>query len=860
MSALPTRVHVLGCGALGSLVAARLQAAGVPTAVVLRKGSPRWRCVRGDGTVGIAVAEADGGTTRVAVAAVDGVDAAAPSPRVVVCTKAYDAAAARRAAGGRRDAAAPPVQRRAVLGGVDARAAAGATTHGCYERAPFDVSHAGPARYHHLFPVAAFPGRVAEDGACFACGGGLAPRAFDARPAAPRSAATATAPSTLALRAPAGLRLKNGAALAQLGIVVPWRRSRPRRGDAGAKSAARARSPRRARAARARAASAGGEDREVVPPERGLEPEEAPVHVRRAERGGDVRDEALRGQAPRGARAAARRARARAASTPPSRAAARATAAAHAARDAAKPRFAARRSVVAAIAARSRADAQAPRGPGARDAARRFAASASARRRASPKGTATWPRGPRVTCAWDAATHALRVSWPQAVGPAPLPLAADLYEINIAASPLATASGVHVTGGLSAELGLDVLLPETTTFLRISEWTTTVDYLLNHNAADAGGLALLEDKSAADCEEATPTDRRWGRLPAAPPRRDATASSCADGAAGATHAGVVDVFARDEAAPVGRWYSHPAAGACEPARAPGDAGCAWRHGATARVVRGAQLYQLGLNASGLTCDLGDFLAPDGDTGRLRQVSPDRDPWVADCAPLAAQVRQNAAVLRAAVAAAPLAPWTRVVPEVPDDAEVFEDVLSMRKLMQAMSQAAKRKASHDVRARNRAAREQVRHEEVMRQVQKAFADQDEYVRARGGAQRTRSSAWRRRQREEQRERQLRRARGGSLPDIHAGPAPAPEEAAAPRSPPPAAAAPPPRAGAFAEGFAPPGAAKGRRRFDVGPRAPAPPGPHGDDAETTELMARINGAYETLCDPETRATYDATALAT
>ena len=85
-----------------------------------------------------------------------------------------------------------------------------------------------------------------------------------------------------------------------------------------------------------------------------------------------------------------------------------------------------------------------------------------------PKGTATWPRGPRVTCAWDAAAHALRVSWPQAVGPAPLPLAADLYEINIAASPLATASGVHVTGGLSAELGLDVLLPETTYYLVMS--------------------------------------------------------------------------------------------------------------------------------------------------------------------------------------------------------------------------------------------------------------------------------------------------------------------------------------------------------------------------------------------------------
>ncbi|KAH8091316.1 hypothetical protein JL720_6211 [Aureococcus anophagefferens] len=538
-----------------------------------------------------------------------------------------------------------------------------------------------------------------------------------------------------------------------------------------------------------------------------------------------------------------------------------------------------------------------------------------------PKGTATWPRGPRVTCAWDAATHALRVSWPQAVGPAPLPLAADLYEINIAASPLATASGVHVTGGLSAELGLDVLLPETT---RISEWTTTVDYLLNHNAADAGGLALLvtlgaqvdfylgelapiagfasgsaadatvavycvdalppaapgadtargdarfadyascntqEDKTAADCEEATPTDRRWGRLPAAPPRRDATAS-------------------------------HPAAGACEPGDAPGDAGCAWRHGATARVVRGAQLYQLGLNASGLTCDLGDFLAPDGDTGRLRQVSPDRDPWVADCAP-----------------------WrpSRVVPEVPDDAEVFEDVLSMRKLMQAMSQAAKRKASHDVRARNRAAREQVRHEEVMRQVQKAFADQDEYVRRAEARQRNAEQrAWRRRQREEQRERQL-RARGGSLPDIHAGPAPAPEEAAAPRRRARARGRGGPgdddddgddafferaTGGAWDERQnrrgSPP---RGRGCWRFGASAPSPPptppraetlydvlgvAPDATDAhlrrrykalalrhhpdrtettrETTELMARINGAYETLCDPETRATYDATALAT
>jgi len=173
---------------------------------------------------------------------------------------------------------------------------------------------------------------------------------------------------------------------------------------------------------------------------------------------------------------------------------------------------------------------------------------------------------------------------------------------------------------------------------------------------------------------------------------------------------------------------------------------------------------------------------------------------------------------------PVSRRSRVVPEVPDDAEVFADVVSMRKLMQAMSKAAKRKASHDVKARNRAAREQVRHEEVMRQVQKTFADQDEYVRRAEARQRSAEQrAWRRRQREEQRERQLRRARGGSLPDIHAAPAPAPEEAAAPRSPPPPPPPPAPAAapGAFAEGFAPPGAAKGRRRFDVGaPRARAP----------------------------------------
>ena len=84
-----------------------------------------------------------------------------------------------------------------------------------------------------------------------------------------------------------------------------------------------------------------------------------------------------------------------------------------------------------------------------------------------PKGAVTWPRGPKLRCAWDAATHALRVSWPRAVAPDPAALAADVYEINIAAASLGRALAVHTTGDLGAELGLDVLLPETTYYLSL---------------------------------------------------------------------------------------------------------------------------------------------------------------------------------------------------------------------------------------------------------------------------------------------------------------------------------------------------------------------------------------------------------
>ena len=43
-------VHVVGAGALGSMIAARLTAAGVETRLVLRAKSGRWRAVDASGT------------------------------------------------------------------------------------------------------------------------------------------------------------------------------------------------------------------------------------------------------------------------------------------------------------------------------------------------------------------------------------------------------------------------------------------------------------------------------------------------------------------------------------------------------------------------------------------------------------------------------------------------------------------------------------------------------------------------------------------------------------------------------------------------------------------------------------------
>ena len=68
---------------------------------------------------------------------------------------------------------------------------------------------------------------------------------------------------------------------------------------------------------------------------------------------------------------------------------------------------------------------------------------------------ATWPPGPTVGCAWDDATGSLVVTWKPSVAPAPLSLAADIYEIGVASAPSARAEAVYATSGTTAALGLD---------------------------------------------------------------------------------------------------------------------------------------------------------------------------------------------------------------------------------------------------------------------------------------------------------------------------------------------------------------------------------------------------------------------
>merc|ERR1711965_1092365 len=104
-------VHVVGTGALGSMIAARLSTAGVETRLVLRANSSRWRAVDASNRVRVLV---DGAPHDVA-AAPDARDARL----VLLCNGALSLV-------------------------DDATIVPAVTTHGCFETQPFDVTHAGP--------------------------------------------------------------------------------------------------------------------------------------------------------------------------------------------------------------------------------------------------------------------------------------------------------------------------------------------------------------------------------------------------------------------------------------------------------------------------------------------------------------------------------------------------------------------------------------------------------------------------------------------------------------------------------------------------------------------------------------------
>eukprot|EP01052_Picozoa_sp_SAG31_P035456 SAG31_NODE_4281_length_3382_cov_3.978373_4_plen_434_part_00 len=401
----------------------------------------------------------------------------------------------------------------------------------------------------------------------------------------------------------------------------------------------------------------------------------------------------------------------------------------------------------------------------------------------------SWPRGPALSCQWNMQTSQLDVSWEVAMAGPPAAVPADVYEIQIAEAPSSRAAAIFSTGKTNASFGLDLLLPDTRYHLsarahagwafglghamgagtwgmvgpstpcktgagsgtfhrstqparqqavdetkrsfsfeswRMSEWTNEVDYLLNHDSADALGSSLLltaiaqyealagaapmkalpygptaeavltvycietlpptlpgnvttggskdfvdylscnnqADHTSPSCSCAVAPDRQWGRLSLSPDCSLAGIEKIPCASSGpetecvckcnveeigysSVFTGMMPVFAKDDKVdqPIGRWYSHPIRGGCHAneelgTRRPDGSYCAWKQSPISRTMRGWQLYQAGLNVTGLTCSLSDIGS-----------APTK------CAPLATQVIQNKAVMERVLQNAALAPWS-----------------------------------------------------------------------------------------------------------------------------------------------------------------------------------------------------------
>jgi hypothetical protein len=159
-----------------------------------------------------------------------------------------------------------------------------------------------------------------------------------------------------------------------------------------------------------------------------------------------------------------------------------------------------------------------------------------------------WPPGPKLSCSWEPASSRLQLSW-NAVTDPKNKLPADIYEIQVADSLSSRAAAIFTSSALNATFGTDFLLPKTTYYVsvrahagwafltgramgagtwgkvgpitscttgdfgeislpkvakehvqndtftfaawRISEYSSEVDYLPQHDSADKGGSSLL---------------------------------------------------------------------------------------------------------------------------------------------------------------------------------------------------------------------------------------------------------------------------------------------------------------------------------------------------------------------------------
>lgn len=146
------RFAVIGTGALGSLVAARLALAGYPVAVVDRPGSPHLTAIR---RAGLILEEIDGSERTVPLSALGGPEAVAEAAVVVVLVKAWatEAAVAPVAAHLRPGTTLLTLQNglgnaeaiRRALGATNEAVAvvSGVTSQAAFRLAPGRVRHAG---------------------------------------------------------------------------------------------------------------------------------------------------------------------------------------------------------------------------------------------------------------------------------------------------------------------------------------------------------------------------------------------------------------------------------------------------------------------------------------------------------------------------------------------------------------------------------------------------------------------------------------------------------------------------------------------------------------------------------------------